>query len=135
MGLDLETTRYRKVHIYTWGCDNGKTQAGVQMLPGKPKVHLDARSLNGRGGGADLSCDATQEPQIVRNVITSMKEGRGREWLVAAVRRIECGSDGRSGSQACISVYCSKGRHRSVGAALILQALVYPNATFEHLTR
>ena len=34
----------------------------------------------------------------------------------------------------CISINCTKGRHRSVAAAEILKKTYYPNATVKHLT-
>ena len=35
---------------------------------------------------------------------------------------------------SCISINCTKGRHRSVAAAEILKKTYYPNATVKHLT-
>lgn len=128
IGVNLEASRKREMLIYTWGDKEGKSKAGVSMLPGKPKLHLSAKVLNGRGGGACLHYNATKDRRIVRNVVSSMKESEGRKWIEEAVRKIE------AGQETCISVFCNHGRHRSVSAALILQKHVYPNAQLKHLT-
>lgn len=126
IGVDLQATRLRLLIIYTWG-DANQTQASVQQQADRPSVHLNAKPLNGRGGGADTTLNATQDPRIVRNVCSSMKGGMGRRWLINSVRQIE------AARANCISVFCRHGRHRSVGAALILKAHVYPNAQLRHL--
>ena len=86
--------------------------------------HFNAKPLNGRGGGADLKRNATQDARIVRNVCASMAGGEGLEWLRRVVRAIE------AEDLHCASVFCSQGRHRSVSAALILRSRYYPNAEF-----
>ena len=88
------------------------------------KRHFNAKPLNGRGGGANLKHNATQEPQIVRNVCSSMQGGEGAEWLRRVIGVIE------HHDESVVSVYCSQGRHRSVSAAIILKSRYYPNAEF-----
>jgi len=50
------------------------------------------------------------------------------KWLVDRVEEIE-----KYGGN-CFSIFCSKGRHRSVSAAIILKNVLYPNAKLKHLT-
>jgi hypothetical protein len=70
-------------------------------------------------------CGSQVEPV---NVASSMAEERGRLMLRQTVRKIE------EEDLHTISTFCSKGRHRSVSAAVLLKLIYFPNATIEHLT-
>ena len=65
---------------------------------------------------------------IMQNVVTSLSDTTGALWLQRIVQAIE------SGGLDCISIFCTKGRHRSVSAAEVLRARFYPRAHVEHLT-
>lgn len=115
----------RRLHIYTWG----------DALLKKPSLKkrgsqfdINAKPLNGRGGGADTRRNALQDGRIRLNVASSLGEERGRNMLVQTLWKIE------TEDLSCISVFCSKGRHRSVSLALLLKMVYYPQATIEHLT-
>lgn len=119
---ELGATTDRALTIWTWG-DKVVNQAALEQETGCTR-HFNAKPLNGRGGGANLKYNATQDPRVVRNVCSSMLGAEGREWLRRVVAAIERTDEHR------ISVYCSQGRHRSVSAALILQSRYYPKAEF-----
>ena len=115
----------RELTIMTWG-DDLLSKAAVKAR-GAEK-HFNAKPLEGRGGGADLKQNALEDSRIVRNVVSSMTFGIGARWLAGTVRQIE------EGNLRCVSVFCSKGRHRSVSSAEILRARFYPKARVVHLT-
>eukprot|EP00944_MAST-04C_sp_MAST-4C-sp1_P002565 g2565.t1 len=114
----------RKLHIITWGDKKARKCNIAQM---GAEAHFNAKPLDGRGGGADLKLNATQDPRIVRNVVQSMTSGVGAMWLERAIKKIE------QSDLHCISIFCAQGRHRSTSSALILKAKYYPNATLEHV--
>lgn len=116
----------RQLTIYTWG-DKVVSQLNLEKETGCTK-HFNAKPLSGRGGGADLKCNATQDARIVRNVVGCMRDGEGSLWLRRVVQAVEACRDG-----SAISVYCSQGRHRSVSAALILASRYYPLAQVVHI--
>lgn len=123
--LGVEVNHERELVIYTWG-DKLKTKAALQHLGSQ--WDINAKPLDGRGGGADTKLNALQDRRIMRNIASSMSEGRGRVLLSQALRKIE--AEGLH----CISVFCSKGRHRSVSMAELLRAGYYPAAQVVHLT-
>ena len=118
LGADVS----RALTIYTWG-DKVVSKVHLEQETGCTR-HFNAKPLDGRGGGADLKVNATQDPRIVRNVSSSMLRGEGAEWLKAVVREIERSDEHQ------VSIFCSQGRHRSVSAALILKTRYYPAASF-----
>jgi hypothetical protein len=121
----LGATATRRLRIHTWG-DKVVGQLNLERECGCRR-HFNAKPLNGRGGGANLKLNATQDSRIVRNVCSSMQEGEGLEWLRRVVRAIE------ERDEHSVSVFCSQGRHRSVSAALILRARYYPEAEMVHV--
>ena len=122
IGRSIETGR--KLHIITWG-DKRVRKCNITQMGAE--AHFNAKPLDGRGGGADLKMNATQDPRIVRNVVQSMTSGVGAMWLERAINKIE------QSDLHCISTFCAQGRHRSTSSALILKAKYYPNATLEHV--
>jgi len=123
--LGREVRVDRMLTILTWG-DALTSKAAVRQKGAQ--IHINAKPLSGRGGGADLKHNALQDAKIVRNVVTSMNAGVGLRWLHSVVRRIE------EGDLSCVSVFCSKGRHRSVSSAEVIRSVYYPQATIVHLT-
>lgn len=115
----------RALQIFTWG-DNILTKSALKARGSQ--WDINAKLLNGRGGGADTHCNALEEPRIIFNVASSLADGRGLMMLLQAVRKIE------EEDLTCVSVFCSKGRHRSVSCAVLLHQIYYPNAVLEHLT-
>ena len=118
-------TRERQLHIYTWG-DAMMNKAALRARGST--FQINAKPLNGRGGGADITHNALQDPRIMLNIAGSLSDARGGLMLRQTVRKIE------EEDHRCISVFCTKGRHRSVSMALLLRLLYYPNAIVEHLT-
>jgi len=121
----LHINRNRQLHIYTWGDALMKKTA---LKTRNSQFDINAKPLNGRGGGADTKQNALQDQRIVLNVAASLADARGMQLLVHTLRKIEA-EDLRT-----ISVFCTKGRHRSVSMAVLLQQAFYPNAKVEHLT-
>jgi len=123
--INFEEARHRDLLIYTWGDKKNMSKAGVSQKYRKPKLHINAKPLNGRGG----SCrkNAVEDERIVKRVASSMQKDDAK-WLVDRVEEIE-----KYGGN-CFSIFCSKGRHRSVSAAIILKKVLYPNAKLKHLT-
>ena len=115
----------RRLHIFTWG-DALMKKAALKAR--KSQFDVNAKPLNGRGGGADTKHNALQDQRIMLNVAASLADDRGMTMLVQTLRKIE------AEDLHCISVFCSKGRHRSVSMAVLLQMGYYPQATIEHLT-
>jgi len=121
----LHINRDRQLHIYTWGDALMKKTA---LKSRHSQFDVNAKPLNGRGGGADTKQNALQDQRIMLNVAASLADARGMQLLVQTLRKIEA-DDLRT-----ISVFCTKGRHRSVSLAVLLQQAFYPNAKVEHLT-
>ena len=115
----------RELTIYTYG-DKLKTKAALNQMG--CQFHVNAKPLNGRGGGADTKQNALQDERIMRNVASSLCEGIGLVILQQTLAKVEL--EGLS----CISIFCSKGRHRSVSMAELLRMQYYPNARVVHLT-
>ena len=69
----LGATEERALTIYTWG-DKVVSQHALEHECDCHR-HFNAKPLNGRGGGADLKRNATQDARIVRNVCASMAGG------------------------------------------------------------
>ena len=92
------------------------------------QFNINAKPLTGYGGGANIRKNALQDRRIMLNVAASMSEGHGLRLLANAVRKIE------QEDLKCISVFCAKGRHRSVSLATLLKLIYYPRATVTHLT-
>lgn len=115
----------RELTIYTWG-DALSSRAALKQLGSQ--LDINAKPLNGRGGGANTRYNALQDTRIMRNVVSSMCEGTGALLLKRAVAAIE------TDSLHTISVFCTKGRHRSVSVAEALRARYYPKAEVKHLT-
>lgn len=116
----------RVLKIFTWGDALMKKSA---LKARGSQFDINAKPFNGRGGGVDIkNNNALQDPKIMLNVASSMAEERGRLMLRQTVRKIE------EEDLHTISTFCSKGRHRSVSAAVLLKLIYFPNATIEHLT-
>jgi len=115
----------RRLHIYTWGDAILKK---TSLKTRGSQFDINAKPLNGRGGGANTRQNALQDARIRLNVASSLGEERGRNMLVQTLWKIE------AEDLSCISVFCTKGRHRSVSMALLLKMVYYPQATIEHLT-
>lgn len=122
-GLDVK--RDRRLHIYTWGDALMKKTA---LKSRRSQFDVNAKPLNGRGGGADTKQNALQDQRIMVNVAGSLADARGMQLLVQTLRKIE------AEDLSVISTFCTKGRHRSVSLALLLKHGFYPHATIEHLT-
>lgn len=122
----MKINRDRELLVYTWGDKLMKVTA-VKTCKPPSQLDVNAKPLNGRGGGADLKQNALRDDRIVLNVASSLAEGDGARLLRNLLRRIE------EDDLHCISVFCSKGRHRSVSLALLLQ-LYYPHRQLKHLT-
>ena len=117
----LGATLNRELTIYTWG-DKVVSQRALEEETGCVH-HFSAKPLNGRGGGANIKYNATQDPRIVRNVSSSLQE-QDSLWLRRVIQAIE------RDDLTSVSIFCSQGRHRSVSAALILKNRYYTQARF-----
>eukprot|EP00438_Fugacium_kawagutii_P016519 Skav222457 [mRNA] locus=scaffold3319:151576:152598:+ [translate_table: standard] len=116
---ELGVRRDRLLLVYTWG------KALRKAAPGDSEHNFNAGILNGRGGGADLKSMNGLWDEVQSNVASC---GLFPRWISMVCAKVEH-SDLR-----CISINCTKGRHRSVAAAEILKKTYYPNATVKHLT-
>ena len=96
-------TEERALTIYTWG-DALSTKAVLRGLGSQ--LDVNAKPLNGRGGGANTRYNALQDTRIMRNVVSSMCEGTGLLMLKRTIQAIE------ADDLHTISVFCTKGRHR-----------------------
>lgn len=96
-------TEERALTIYTWG-DALSTKAALRKLGSQ--LDVNAKPLNGRGGGANTRYNALQDTRIMRNVVSSMCEGTGLLVLKRTIQAIE------ADDLHTISVFCTKGRHR-----------------------
>ena len=115
----------RELTLLTWGTDC-LSRSSPKLC--NAQFHVNAKLLNGRGGGADLSHNALDEPRVMLNVAQALAAGRGLVLLRGLVKKIE------EGELKVISVYCSKGRHRSVSLAVLLSMVYYTSSTVRHLT-
>jgi hypothetical protein len=115
----------RSLTIFSWG--DALCSKHVLRQKGS-QLDVNAKPLNGRGGGANTKFNALQDRRVMRNVAASMCQGTGALMLQRTVARVE------SDNLDCMSVYCARGRHRSVSMAEILRARYWPNAQVYHLT-
>jgi len=118
-GEELGVTGDRELLVLTWG------KALRKAAPPESECNFNAGILNGRGGGADLRTMNGLSDEVQSNVACCSLFPR---WISMVCAKVEH-SDLR-----CISINCTKGRHRSVAAAEILRKLYYPRATVRHLT-
>merc|ERR1712194_59017 len=116
---ELGVTQDRQLHIYTWG------KALRKAAPPDSEHNFNAGILNGRGGGADLRTMNGLSDEVQNNVACC---GLFPRWIGMVCAKVE------HSSCRCISINCTKARHRSVAAAEILKKHYYPNATMKHLT-
>ena len=82
----LEINTERQLHIFTWGDALMKKTA---LKSRHSQFDVNAKSLNGRGGGADTKHNALQDQRIVLNVAGSLADARGMQLLVQTLRKIE----------------------------------------------
>ncbi len=116
---ELGCTTDRKLLILTWG------RALLKGTPQQSERNFNAGVLNGRGGSINL-----------RKLNGLSDEIQGRisrcslfpTWIKMVIDKIE------DDDLMCISINCTKGRHRSVAAAEILKKVYYPAAQIDHLT-
>jgi hypothetical protein len=106
-------TKERLLTIYTWG-DALLTKAALRKLGSQ--LDINAKPLNGRGGGANTRYNALQDRRIMRNVVSSMSEGTGLLVLKRTIQAIE------ADDLHIISVFCTKGRHRCEQRAYTMHA-------------
>ena len=99
----LGATAERPLTIYTWG-DALSSKAALRQLGSQ--LDVNAKPLNGRGGGANTRYNALQDNRIMRNVVSSLSEGSGLLVLKRTVDAIE------AGGLDTVSIFCTKGRHR-----------------------
>jgi RNase adaptor protein for sRNA GlmZ degradation len=119
-GIDQAVQRnqdyFNNLVISSYGIDNGSQPKGSRAF--------DCRRLNLRGHGLDLrfgrGCD-----ENFQKIATSDHEFLEFIYLVAKCV-LENGLTN-------ISFYCSKGHHRSVGAACFFRDTFSPNAKIHHL--
>lgn len=116
---ELGVRRDRPLLVYTWG------KALRKAAPGDSEHNFNAGILNGRGGGADLKSMNGLWDEVQSNVASC---GLFPRWISMVCAKVE------HSDLKCISINCTKGRHRSVAAAEILKKTYYPNATVKHLT-
>lgn len=116
---ELNVTADRPLHILTWG------RALMKTAPHTSQHTFNAAVLNGRGGGVDLKKFNGLSEGVQHNVARC---SLFPEWLRLVCSAIE------KNNYTCVSIVCTKGRHRSVAAAEILQRLYYPEAIINHLT-
>jgi len=116
---ELGVKKDRELLIYTWG------KALRKSAPGDSEHNFNAGILNGRGGGADLKTMNGLWEEVQNNVASC---GLFPRWISMVCAKVE------HSDLKCISINCTKGRHRSVAAAEILKKLYYSRATVRHLT-
>merc|ERR1712086_759052 len=76
----------RVLTIYTYG-DKLKSRAAIKQLGSQ--LEVNAKPLNGRGGGADTKHNALEDERIMRNVASSCCEGIGLVILQHTLRKVE----------------------------------------------
>lgn len=106
----------RELTIDVWGDMFHNKQSRVLR---RVKKNFNAKVLNGRGGQVDLREFNGTDPRIQNNVMGCNKF---YDWLVMVIKSVT------EKDYHHISVNCSKGRHRSVAAAILLKKLYFPNA-------
>jgi len=116
---ELGVDRSRPLLIYTWG------KALRKAAPPDSGCNFNAGILNGRGGGADLRTMNGLSEEVQNNVASC---GLFPRWITMVCHKVE------HSNLDCISINCTKGRHRSVAAAEILKQVYSPQATTKHLT-
>eukprot|EP00439_Symbiodinium_sp_Y106_P042807 s5988_g5.t1 len=116
---ELGVKKERDLLVLTWG------KALRKSAPPESEHNFNAGILNGRGGGADLKTMNGLWDEVQSNVASC---GLFPRWISMVCAKVE------HSNLSCISINCTKGRHRSVAAAEILKKTYYPNATVKHLT-
>ena len=115
---DIDHNDTRKLIIYTWGRKMRKKQ------PEASQKNFNAAILNGKRKDVNLKkLDGRSEE--VQQVVVKCK--MFPSFVLGVVENVE------KENLTCISVNCSKGRHRSVAGALLLKKYYYPEAEVIHL--
>lgn len=116
--VDYKIDKNRKLLIYTWG------RAVRKSLPFDSQHNFFAGQLNGRGHGVDLR-RMNGKFEEIQIVVSNC--GRFYDFMLEMLKKIE------TKNLSVISIYCTKGRHRSVAAAELLKKYYYADATIKHL--
>lgn len=115
---DLHFNTDREILIYT---------RGKAIMPSKPKKSqssFNACVLDCRGSDINLK-KMTGKTKIVQQKLLSCYSLP--RWLKLTIDKIE------TNNYHTIDIFCTKGRHRSVGVAELIKKLYYPNAKIQHL--
>ena len=117
--LSREPDRSRQLRIYSYGIairshkpDDSQRNWFVGVMTTKPHG-VDLRKYNGKS--SEVQAGIAKDPKfasIMNNIVDSVE----------------------TDNLTCISIACTKGRHRSVAVAELLKSWVYPDAEVIHLT-
>ena len=108
----------RELLILTWGRKVRKS------TPHNSQKNFNAAILNGRRKGLNLK-KLDGRSVDVQNVVERCS--LFPDFVMGVIKNVE------KDDLKCISINCSKGRHRSVAGALLLKKHYYPNAQVIHL--
>jgi len=117
----------RRITIYVWGDSLRSPANRCPRVNGLcSQKNFNSKMLTGRGGGIDTRRFNGTDRRIQRRILRC---GAWADWLDGVIRSVE------TNNYTTISINCSKGRHRSVGGAILLKELVYHNATIVFMER
>jgi len=119
----------RQFKIITYGRDVNGAGFGAGKVT-DTRFNWSALGLTGRGKGLNT------KKLDGRNVEVQGRTSRSdtfSDWMTEKVRMVEewFKDEENKGCKLTVAIYCSKGRHRSVSAAILLRDLFYPNAECE----
>ena len=110
--------RNRKLTIYTWGNKIRKT------CPHQTDFNFNVRHIKRKKNGVKVNHRDGRTRAIQKMIINGRGFSKCLEEILDHIEKFNFTK---------ISIYCAKGRHRSVSYAELLKKYYYPRATIHHL--
>jgi len=118
-----------KFKIITYGRDVNSPAFGAGVVT-HPRFNWSALGLTGSGKKLNTKKLDGRDTEVQGR---TSRSSNFKEWMTEKVKMTEewFSDEENKGKSLTVAVYCSKGRHRSVSAAILLRDLIYPNAVCE----
>lgn len=127
--LDGKYNANHKFKIITYGRDVNSPAFGAGVVT-HPRFNWSALGLTGSGKKLNTKKLDGRATEVQGR---TSRSSNFKEWMTEKISMIEewFSDEENKGASLTVAIYCSKGRHRSVSAAILLRDLIYPNAVCE----
>lgn len=119
----------RRFKIITYGRAVNGDGHGAAVVT-NTKFNWSALGLTGRGKGLNTKKLDGRNTEVQGR---TSRSDNFKEWMTEKINMVEdwFKDSENKGKLLTVAIYCSKGRHRSVSAAILLRDLIYPSAVCE----